>query len=698
MRQALILALLAGLVLACDNGPTDIDDEGVVVGIAYVDHDGGGTLTVADAPVAGVVASLLLDATGDVIASATSKDDGSFTMTGVPAGRYRLTATRGTAGDTLDVLHVDPTAFTVAVGDTAVRLVRLGYSIASAAAVRLMPSNRRVTVNAIALNGWATFGDSTLHVQDATGALRAVRVPPTQVSAGDSVQLVGTTGLGPENRLALVQTTVHVISAARGLPPIDLVTTGEAATADGGTRADGQVRVAGAAVIDTARVAGDLLLTVDDGSGPLVVVLDRSIQFDPAQYVPGATFDGAGVLAPAPTGSAWRLKPRERNEVTISFPTVLVSAARAMEVGRRVAVEGIALTGWATFGDSTVHLLDPTGSIRAVRVTGNVAAGDSVRLLGTIDVRDGQPVLSSASATVLDAGVGVPQPDSVPTSTARSAAGGTRDAGQVRVGGTVTGSQTLPSGDLLLTVNDGSGPLDVVFDVSVSRNPGPYVPGALLRAAGVLVPTGSGTWQLKPRGPADATATYPTLTVAQARAAPVGQSAYIVGIALNGWATFGDSTVHLRDGTGAIRTLRMPSATVFAGDSIQILGTADVRNGQPVMRALSVAVLLTGVGTGAPDSMTTQTAATAGAGARDADQAAVSGTISSIVTEAGTADLLLTINDGSGNLVVRLDRDVFPAGAWMAGDSIRARGLLVPNAAGTAWQLKPRTVSEVVKN
>jgi hypothetical protein len=506
MRRTLICSVLAAGLAACDAGPGKItfEDAAVVTGVAYIDRDGDGRMTVADAPVPGIAAALLLQATGDTIARATTRQDGTFSMTGVPAGRYRLVAHRGTAGDTLDVLQIDSAQITLAAGDTLTRQIRVGYPLFS-------------------------------------------------------------------------------VQAARGLP-----------------------------------------------------------------------------------------------------------------AGRRVTVEGVALNSWSAFGDSTVHLRDATGSIRSVGVVGSVLAGDSIRVLATTGSRNGQPVLAAATAARIVAGVGLEAPDSISTQRAASADGGARDAAQVRVGGLITGSQTLQTGDALLTINDGSGSLDVLFDKDVTFATGAYVPGALLNVAGVLVPTGTGAWQLKPRSAADAAASYPSVTIQQARTLDAGRIVYITGVALNGWVTFGDQTVHVQDPTGALRVIQLPSASIFTGDSIRVLGTLSVRNGQPVLIGSSSAVLLAGVGIGTPDTVSTHTASTAANGVRDAGQVAVSGRITAISTDAN-GDLLLTIVDSSQTeLVVRLDADVgFPTGAYAVDNTIRARGVLVPDATGTRWQLKPRTLNEI---
>ena len=175
----------------------------------------------------------------------------------------------------------------------------------------------------------------------------------------------------------------------------------------------------------------------------------------------------------------------------------------------------------------------------------------------------------------------------------------------------------------------------------------------------MLIPKGDGTWQLKPRTATDAVANHPTVTVAEARALPAGKTVAVRGIALNGWVTFGDASVHVKDATGSIRIVNLPTATIFAGDSVRIIGTVAIVNGQPVLVGVGSAILLAGVGVPAPPVVSTLVASTANTGALDAAQVEVTGTISVAAPDSVVVgDVLLTISDGTGNVVVRLDRDV----------------------------------------
>jgi hypothetical protein len=76
------------------------------------------------------------------------------------------------------------------------------------------------------------------------------------------------------------------------------------------------VRVERATVRDTSTTAEGLEVTVDDGSGPLDVLIDAEVPISFNLFVPGAVFDYTGVLVPRPGGRSWILKPRSRADVS----------------------------------------------------------------------------------------------------------------------------------------------------------------------------------------------------------------------------------------------------------------------------------------------------------------------------------------------------------------------------------------------
>ena len=191
--------------------------------------------------------------------------------------------------------------------------------------------------------------------------------------------------------------------------------------------------------------------------------------------------------------------------VGLALSRVSIQEARILPVGKKVTIEGFALNSRIAFGDSTVHLSDGPTAIRATNVfRAGIQQGDSVRLTGRTALLDGQPVLDRVTTQIL-ASTGTPVPVIVNTMSAASANGGTADANHVQVrNAMVIDTLTTSGGDRIVTFNDGSGALQVVFDENITFNlPWMLPDSTAARVTGVLVPTGTGSWQMKPRSQAD---------------------------------------------------------------------------------------------------------------------------------------------------------------------------------------------------
>jgi len=194
---------------------------------------------------------------------------------------------------------------------------------------------------------------------------------------------------------------------------------------------------------------------------------------------------------------------------------------------------------------------------------------------------------------------------------------------------------------------------------------------------------------------------YPQVTVRQARALTPGKKVFVVGVAQNGSATFGDSTVHLADTSSAIRLVAVASPTQVR-DSVRVLGTRGVDGfGLPTMTNTVVAILGTNV-TVTPRSLSTRLARNADTGRADAALVKV---LNALIQDTATVPggRRLKVNDGSDTVQVRLDSipGFTPAflAANLAIDTVGARicatGLLIPVSAGV-WLLKPRSTADVV--
>lgn len=322
LRSATQLLTLAALA-ACGNAGADrtvgITATGSVSGSLFLDANGSGTVDAGDTPVTGVRVALVTPLRRDTLRSATTDANGAFDLGAVPVGSYEVVLDPASIGDTVEVSGLDGAQVTLAPDEALELAGRLTYPRRTAAQLRTDPLGRRVFLEGVALHGYGIYSDTLLHVVDTTGALRAARVRPSVVATGDSVRLRGRIAERDGQRV-LDDVTVFIIGGAL-LPTSPVVTTQQAANALGGSLDAAIVRLFDVPIIDTATVLGSLRLQVDDGSGPLTVVLDRvaDAAFRPpflaGRWDAGERFDFVGVLVPLSPGT-WALRPRNAFDLT----------------------------------------------------------------------------------------------------------------------------------------------------------------------------------------------------------------------------------------------------------------------------------------------------------------------------------------------------------------------------------------------
>jgi hypothetical protein len=493
--------------LSCGNAGADlvtsIDASGNVAGIVYFDANGTGNQDGADTPLGAISIALVLAGTADTVQSATSDQDGTFQFGAVPVGSYRVVVDTSTIGDSTIVSDIDPPTTNVSRDDTVGVDVAISFPKVSTTEARGLPIGTNVFIDAIALNDVATFGDSTIHVADTAGSLRAVRSGLGPLFAADSIRLRGTIASRTGQTVIDLDRQDPFVLALAEVPAPDTVTTDEAAGADGDVLDAALVRVDSARIVDTSTVNGNLLATVTDGTGPVDVEFDANIAFNLGSYlVPGADLRSTGVLVPTTSGG-WRLKPRSDLDVEVVAPIISIAEARGRSLGTVVFVEGVVLNDLTTFGDNTVHLADTSAAIRATNVTSGVELADSIGVIGTIGLVDGQPVITNPTIVDLGRSTLNPLPRGIASGNVPDALAGTLDAGLVRILNATIQSSSIVGGDRHYNVDDGTGTATVVIDVDLTLFPGfdfsTWIPGARMTATGLLVPTGGGVWVLKPR-------------------------------------------------------------------------------------------------------------------------------------------------------------------------------------------------------
>jgi hypothetical protein len=232
---------------------------------------------------------------------------------------------------------------------------------------------------------------------------------------------------------------------------------------------------------------------------------DYRLTVDPASV--GDSLLVAGLLVDSVRVSA--LVPQVAVSARLAFPEVSIRQARLLPAGRRVFVRGLVLAGVQLFTDQTSHIADTSLAIRLTNVAlqgglGGNAAGDSVVVLGTVALANGQPVLTSARVTRV-ATRPPPVPKAITSAVAANAQNGALDADLVLLSSVTISDSMTVSPHFRVTASDGTGAITIELDVNLNINTSGFRPGRIMNVRGVLVPGVSGGWILKPRGGADVT-------------------------------------------------------------------------------------------------------------------------------------------------------------------------------------------------
>jgi len=314
----LSLLSLLSLLPSCSTGDriVTIPGQGFVAGLVYLDLDGNREAGGPDQALPGVGVRLVVAGTLDTLARATSDANGGFVFGTVPVGRYTVVVPDAAVfGDSIQVVRIDTADVALGVSDTSEVGIAVSYPAHTLAEARVRPVGEKMFVEGLTLNNSTTFGDSTVHVRDTTGAMLVTGARGPLVAAGDSVRFLGR--IGARNGQPIVENGQATILAIVGLPVAIRITTTEAGSANGGVLDAELVRIVdGTIADDTTTVNGDYQFTVDDGSGPVLVILDEDAGLTRTPYMPGTLIDATGLLLPDGAG-AWVLKPRNNSDLVV---------------------------------------------------------------------------------------------------------------------------------------------------------------------------------------------------------------------------------------------------------------------------------------------------------------------------------------------------------------------------------------------
>lgn len=322
---ALFALSLIGIAAGCDNSGVDRgftpEGTGTVLALSYLDRDGSRNLNAPDTLFPNARVALLQRGTSDTFRVATSTTGGLAIFRNVPYGEYRVALAIASVGDSLEVGSIDTSAnvrVQTPPDDTAGVAIRLTFPEVSIRQARTLALGKRVFIRSIVLSGVQSFRDTTSHVVDSSGALRLTRVVLrgglTGNNPGDSVSVIGV--VSTRDGQPTLDQAVLTRFATRPPPVPVQVSTGTAATASTGALDANLVQITGAVITDTATIAPDFRVTLSDGTGSLVLLLDGNLNFVRSNFRPGRSVNSRGVLVPSGSG-AWVLKPRDINDTVV---------------------------------------------------------------------------------------------------------------------------------------------------------------------------------------------------------------------------------------------------------------------------------------------------------------------------------------------------------------------------------------------
>ena len=302
-----------------------VDSEGAIAGFVYLDRNGNEVPDAADDPVQGLEIHLFVAGTQSLAASANTDANGIFVLDNVPVGRHRLEPDSTFLGDSLAVFAFDDAEVTLRSGDSLAITMGVTFPSFTLPEARSLPDGTKGFTEGIVLNPGSAFADGSLHLQSGDTYLRVVGTPRTTLFPGDSVRLLGRAA--QEAGQPILQEGEPFLLAQQVVLPQALeLATATAATADGGLRDAALVRIRDADIVDTATVIGplgrDLRMTVDDGSGPLDMILLEFGGFNLGQVHPDSFSirEAIGLLVPSQTAGglvSWRLTPRSSTDLAV---------------------------------------------------------------------------------------------------------------------------------------------------------------------------------------------------------------------------------------------------------------------------------------------------------------------------------------------------------------------------------------------
>lgn len=435
-----------------------------------------------------------------------------------------------------------------------------------------MPDGASIVVAGVAITS-SDFTEGGGYLTDASGGI-AVLLDGASFARGNALVIRGTIDDRYAQRTVRADATGLTVIGPRVAPDPEPIDTGSV-----GEPVEGQlVTLTGIVQGSPTILTSGEAFEVDDGSGPVRVLVGPATGIDTSAWQPGSSLTVTGVAGQRDsTGTGtqgYRVQPRDPDDIGVVLPPtptptsatpvpsasavpspsatrgpsqpplVTIADARASEVGTQLRIRGVVTLPTALLDSDTAVVADPSGAIlaRTGSEVGRLARGQLVELIGTRSTRSGMASLRVTSPALV---LGT-QAEPSPIRRATGTIGEADEATLVIVRGIVgDGPRRTTGGGLSFTLNDGSGEVRV-FAPPASGITAPRIPaGAWVELRAVVGQETTGAepnagYRLWPRDRDDATliagpvAPSRKLAPTASRSltpVPVGSSAGAVGAA-----------------------------------------------------------------------------------------------------------------------------------------------------------------------
>jgi hypothetical protein len=266
-------------------------------------------------------------------------------------------------------------------------------------------------------------------------------------------------------------------------------------------------------VSGATQLSGAIAYEIDDGSGPVRVVIPDGIGVDATTWARGTRIRATGVVGQrdsSGTGtSGYRLQLRDAADLLgVEAPpspspsaspsaapsgtpppgdltVVSIATAREAPPNARVRVRGVVTLPTSLFGDGTAAIQDPSGAIvlRLGDEAGQLALGELVQVDGSRSTKSGMETLRVSAPPVRLGTQAQPEAE-------RHASGSLGEAHEARLvvarGALTTAPRRTSAQNAYFDLDDGSGPVRVFLARGADIDAGALGVGAWIEVTGVL--------------------------------------------------------------------------------------------------------------------------------------------------------------------------------------------------------------------